>query len=123
MSEKNETDNDLEHFIGDWHWDDKSHVYAQQLGQFLFRFLDSLEEQGLSEKTINKHRRNCYLIGVFECSYSYRDTFSPETVFSDPDASYEYEYMRKVSDSEHAVNSYRSTWKKVHQYTKRLGKS
>ncbi|MBK1724267.1 hypothetical protein [Thiocystis violacea] len=121
MSQENETNDPIERFISDWYWDEKSHDYARQLGRFLFGFLDSLKAQGFSEKTINKHWRNCYLIGVFDCGYGYRDRFSPKIVFSSPDASYEYEFKRKVSDSDYAVSSYNSTWRKVHNYTKKLG--
>jgi hypothetical protein len=121
MSEENAIDNDLERFIADWYWDEKSHQYAQQLGRFLFRFLDILKEQWLSQKTIKKHKDNCYFIGVFECGYGYRDMFSPRTVFGSPDASYEYEFERKASDSEYAMSSYRSTWRKIHKYVKSLG--
>ena len=50
---------DLENFIEDWYWDEESHKYAQKLGLFLFRFLQDLKEQKLSEKTIRKHTDNC----------------------------------------------------------------
>ncbi|MBE9137056.1 hypothetical protein IQ254_07550 [Nodosilinea sp. LEGE 07088] len=112
---------EIEEFIEDWHWDDRSHKYAQELCRFLFQFLDSLKQQHLTEKTIRKHTSNCSLIGAFECGYGYRDGFSPGVVFSSPEANYEYEFNRKVSDSKYAMDSYRSTWRKIHNYTKQLG--
>jgi len=47
--------------------------------------------------------------------------FSPSAVFSSPDARYEYEFKRKMSDSKYALNSYRTTWRKLNKYTKELG--
>ena len=88
---------------------------------FLFQFIDYLCEQGLSEKTVRQHTSNCWCIGILECQYGYKDKFSPGAVFSSPDAWYEYEFKRKMSDSKYAINSYRSTWRKLYKYTKALG--
>ena len=107
---------DLENFIEDWYWDEESHKYAQKLGLFLFRFLQYLKEQKLSEKTIRKHTDNCWLIGSFECGYGHREQFSPEEVFFSPEADYETQFTRKVSDSCYALSSYRSTWRKIYKY-------
>jgi hypothetical protein len=120
MTDKSEIDREIELFISDWFWDAKSHQYARELGKFLFQFLDSLEQEGLSEKTIRKHTDNCWLIGTFECKYGYRAKFSPGVVFDSPEADYESEFARKVSDSNYAINSYRSTWRKLYKYTKDL---
>ena len=121
MKEKEEIDQEIENFIGDWHWDKKSHAYARELCKYLFQFIGDLEKQGLSEKTIRKHTDNCWHIGVLDCNYGYRKKFSAVDVFYSPEADYEIEFMRKMSDSKYAINSYRSTWKKVYKYTKSLG--
>lgn len=119
--DKTEIDDEIENFIIDWHWDKKSHTYARELCTYLFKFIDDLEQQDLSTKTISKHLDNCWHIGILECGYGYRSNFSPEEVFSSPEADYEYEFRRKMSDSKYAINSYRSTWKKIYKYTKGRG--
>lgn len=121
MSQEKESNTELERFISDWHWDEKSHVYAIDIGNYLFQFLDKIEEEGLSEKTIRNHTDNCWHIGILECNYGYNDKFDPGNVFFSPEASFEYEFQRKVSDSNYAVSSYRSTWRKIYKYTKALG--
>lgn len=115
------SEQEIENFIGDWYWDDQSHKFAQDLCRFLFQFIDHLTESGLTKKTVRKHLDNCWAIGVFECQYGYRETFSVSEVFFSPEASYEYEFKRKMSDSSYAVNSYLATWKKVYKYAKALG--
>jgi len=121
MASKNTEENDeIENFIIDWHWDKKSHKYACDLCEFLFKFMDDLEQQGLSEKTIRKHLDNCWHIGLLECGYGYRKKFSPEEVFYTSGADYEYEFKRKMSDSKYAINSYKSTWRKIYKYRKSL---
>ncbi len=113
-----EKNQELENFIQDWYWDEKSHKFAQDLGLYLFKFIAHLEEIGLSERTVRKHRSNCWSIGIFECQYGYKDKFSPTAIFTSPKAGYEYEFKRKMSDSKSAINSYRVTWKKLYKYTK-----
>jgi hypothetical protein len=121
MLNRNAADQRIERFIEDWYWDDKSHKYAKELCKFLFQFLDSLKQQGLSEATMRKHTSHCSLIGSFECGYGYREEFFPGVVFSSPEANYMYEFKRKVSDSKYATDSYRLTWRKLYTYTKQLG--
>ena len=89
MNYKSANAQEVEKFIEDWYWDEESHQYVRKLGQFLFQFLDSLKEQGLSEKTIRKHRDNCWFIGSFECGYGFRS--APGDVFYSSEANYEYE--------------------------------
>jgi hypothetical protein len=116
-----EIDNEeLEDFIQDWHWDKKSHKFAQKTGNFLFQFINALEKQGLSERTIRKHTDNCWSIGILECQYGYNDNFSPG-IFIFEDASYLYEFKRKHSDSKYAIDSYKATWRKLAKYVKSLG--
>jgi len=117
----NEIDNEeLEYFIQDWHWDKKSHKFARQTGEFLFQFIDNLEQTALSDRTVRKHTDNCWSIGILECQYAYHDKFSPELFISE-EASYLYEFKRKHSDSKYAVNSYKATWRKIAKYVKSLG--
>jgi hypothetical protein len=124
MNDEVEIDEEVEEFIRDWYSNDASHKYAQALCRFLFKFTDSLQSQGLSEATIKKHTDNCWCIGTLECSYGYRDAkFDPEDVFESSEAQYEYEFRRKMSDSKYAINSYRTTWRKIHKYKKNLSSS
>ena len=109
---------ELEDFIEDWHWDDASHEFARQAGQFLFGFLDDLDTKGLSDRTYNKHVDNCWLIGKFTCDYGYHETFSPQIFQGEP--SYLYEFKRKVSDAPSAIKSYQATWRKLARYAQRL---
>jgi len=111
----------LEDFIADWYWDKKSHQYAQKLGLFIFDFFAHLEKQNLSEKTIKKHKDNCWLIGNFQCGYGILEKeFSIQDIFYSSEANYEYEFQRKVSDSTCAINSYRSTWKKLFKFAQQI---
>ena len=121
MPDKEQIDQEIDDFVGDWHCDKQSHTYARELGKFLFQFIADLERQGLSDKTVRKHTDNCWHIGILECNYSYRKKFSAGDVFYSPEADYEYEFKRKMSDSTYTINSYKSTWKKVYQYAKSLG--
>ena len=121
MIKHNEENQKLEAFIQDWHWDEKSHRFAQEFGRYLFQFIDYLCERGLSAKTVRRHKGNCWFIGILECQYGCKDEFSPGAVFGSPTALYEYDFRRKVSDSKYALNSYRSTWRKLQRYTKGLG--
>jgi len=110
---------ELESFIEDWHWNERSHELARQMGAFLFQFLDYLQTTGLSERTMRQHSSNCWCIGCLVCSYGYHDTFSPAIFLSGP--SYLYEFKRKVSDSKYAVASYKATWRKLARYVRSLG--
>ena len=121
MTEMNERDAEIEEFIADWHWDKRSHEYAVNLCRYLFGFLDALEAKGLSRKTVTKHTDNCWLLGSFQCQYGFDKRFDAGKVFSSPEASFESELTRKVSDSDYAMQSYRSTWSKLYKYTKSLG--
>ena len=112
-------DEALEDFIMDWYYDEESHELARQMGSLLLDFILHLEENGLSEKTIRKHRGNCWLIGKFECDYGYHDTFSPRIFLRG--AGHLYVFERKVSRSRNAVNSYKVTGRKLAKYVKSLG--
>ena len=111
---------ELEDFISDWHFDKKSHKFAQDIGIYIFQFIEDLCKQGLKDKTVRKHIDNCWAIGMLECGYGYRKKFLPGDVFYSDKADYEYEYGRKFTDSDYALKSYHSTWKKIYLYTKKL---
>ncbi len=123
MTAKKIEDDAVERFISgwSWYWDEKTRNCARDLCAFLFEFIDDLKQQGLSEKTIQKHINNCWSIGWLECQYGYRDKFSPEKMFYDEEASHEYEFERKISDSKYAIGSYRTTWRKIYKYAKKRG--
>lgn len=110
---------ELEKFIEDWHWDEPSHQFARQAGQFLLQFIDHLATTGLSEQTFRKHASNAELIGYLTCQYGYHKVFSPGVFVN---ASYHLiEFRRKVSDSKYAVDSYTTTWRKLDRYVRSLG--
>jgi hypothetical protein len=78
-----------------------------------------LSSTGLSERTIRKHRANCWLIGKFESDYGYHKAFTPAIFDSAP--AHVREFKRQVSGSDHAVNSYQATWRKLARYVRALG--
>ena len=98
-----------------------SHKYAVELCRCLFGFLDALEAQGLSRKKVRMHTDNCWALGSFQCQYGHDRRFIAGKVFSSPEAAFGYESRRKVSDSDYAMQSYHSTWRKLYKYTKSLG--
>jgi hypothetical protein len=111
----------LEDYIQDWYWDEESHQFARDIGAYLLRFMDYLHKLGLAERTVRKHTWNCWFIGILECQYGYKKEFSAGESFETPWAPYQYEFSRKSTDSKYALDSYKSTWKKLHEYTKALG--
>jgi hypothetical protein len=116
----NEEEHELEEFIQDWYWDDRSHIFARELGKYIFQFIDTLYVIGPSKKTLRKHIDNCWAVGLLECAYGYKDRFDPMDVFSSEEPGYEYEFKRKISDSRYSVASYRTTWRKLYKHTKAL---
>jgi len=109
---------ELAHFIEDWYWDDASHEFALQMGQFLFDFLDSLKESGMSNRTLKVYVDNCWCIGKLSCDYGYHDDFSPRIFLCGP--SHMYEFKRKHSDSRYAVEAYERAWRKLERYVRSL---
>lgn len=105
----------VEAYIKDWNWDEASHKFALQMGVFLLQFIDHLHASDLSQATIRKHESNCWLIGFFECDYGYHDVFTPD-IFLGGTPAFLNEFKRKVSDSQYAVASYESTWRKIEQF-------
>ena len=52
--------------------------------------------------------------GLHKSGYGYYDEFSPEVFIGEPD--YLYEFKRKVSRSQNAIESYKTTWRKLAKY-------
>ena len=115
-----EEKNELEEFIHSWHYDKKSHRFALKLGLYLFQFIDELYCMKLADKTIRKHIDNCWIIGILECDYGDAKTFVAEKIFNTNEPPHEYEFSRKFSDSNYALNSYKTTWNKLCKYTKAM---
>ena len=113
---RSEEDERLESFIQDWHWDKPSHKVAQQAGAFLFAFLNSLEQRGLSRNSLSSYRTQIWCIGILECQYGGHNRFSPSMFIRGP--RWEYEYKRKQSDSANALEAYRRAWRKLDSFTR-----
>jgi hypothetical protein len=107
---------EIERYIEDWHWDEKSYAFAWALGVFLFKFMDYLKLSGASESTLSKHESNVWNIGIFTCQYGYHEKFEPG-IFKYPPF-HDIEFKRKVSDSQYAIKSYESTCNKLAKYVK-----
>lgn len=107
---------DIKEYVSDWHWDDASEKYAFESGKFLFAFLNYLDDQKLSERTKKLHAQNVYFIGTFDAGYGYHEVFNHENFEDGPD--YDYQYGRKVSDSESALKLYGGTWRKLDKFIK-----
>lgn len=114
MNNSNPRKYEIQEYIGDWHFDAKSHKFATELGAFLFTFIDYLDQSDMSIPTFRKHLGNVQLIGWFECDYGYRDVFEPK-IFKAPPF-YDIEFKRKVSDSTYAIQSYIATCNKLSKY-------
>lgn len=107
---------DLEDYIQNWHWDEKSRKFARNMALFMFEFFGYLKSQQLSESTRRKHESNCQLIGKFVADYGYYDDFSAEILTGKPE--YINIFRRKVGDSKYMVESYKTTWRKLAAYAK-----
>lgn len=111
----------IELFIRDWYYDDASHKFAFELCQYLFEFMDYLKnEKKLAERTLKRHKDNCWAIGVLISQYDYMDeTFSPN-VFRYPPY-HEFTYARKHLASESGIKSYAATCRKLEKYALERG--
>ncbi|MCX6082298.1 MAG: hypothetical protein NTW32_22450 [Chloroflexi bacterium] len=107
-------DPELEAFIDGWYWDEKTHDYARQVGEFLFEFLDDLDEYGLSDQTVVKHERNCWAIGWLEVRHGKHTTFSPDIFMGGP--KFLQEYYQEISATQYSLSSYKTTWRKLEKY-------
>jgi len=109
----------LDEFIEEWYHDERSYEFARQMGQFLFQFLDYLETTGLSDQTIEKHEKNCWMIGRLTSEYGHYKTFSPTIFLGEP--KYLAEFQQRVSRTKSALASYKATWRKLEKYVRALG--
>jgi hypothetical protein len=107
---------EIERYIQDWYWDEKSYELAWESGVFLFTFMDYLKETGISDRTLSKHESNTWVIGNFTCQYGCHEKFSPD-IFEYPPF-HKIEFRRKVSDSSYALQSYESTCNKLAKYVR-----
>jgi hypothetical protein len=107
---------ELEYYISDWHWDQKSHALANELGAFIFGFFDYLLASGVSDRSFRKHRENAWSIGILTCQYGYYEAFSLDMITKPP--CFEYEFSRKMSDSKYSLQSYQATCNKLYAYKK-----
>lgn len=104
---------EIENFIDDWYWDEKSKQKAFEVGKVCFAFMRFLEEK-LRPKTVRNHFDNLFFIGSFEVGYGLNDEFDIDDLTS-ADLNVDY-YERKVSDSEYAVKSYEATCRKLEKF-------
>ena len=110
----------IEQFIIDWYWDKASQEFAFELADYLFQFLDYLnDEKKVSERTFRKHKNNCWALGILICQYGYHEKFTPQ-VFAYPPY-HEFEFKRKHLASDYALKSYYSTCNKVEKYALKKG--
>jgi len=110
---------ELEEMTAQWHWDERSRVFARQLGAFLLSFLDSQEAMRISSETLRKHEGNCWLIGKLVCEFGGYETFSPKIFLGKP--AYQAEFREKVSNSAPAWASYETTWRKLTDQVRMMG--
>lgn len=106
--------NEIDEFISDWNWSNESYKFARDLGKYLIDFIAYLRNQDLGERAIKKHYSNAMLIGHLECDYGDHKKFKPGILLNGPHHSCEFE--RKVGGSDYMVKSYKSTWRKLHQF-------
>ena len=117
---KSERDEAIEDYIEDWYWDwdAESHKLAYQTADFLFEFMDDLEENsGLAENTKRKHFDNCWIIGSLICRVGDYSKFSLD-IFSHPPFQL-YEFTEKFWNTEYQVRSYISTCNKLKKYAQK----
>ena len=103
----------IEDFTSDWSWDEKSKVKAFEMGKVLFAFMNFLEQK-FSKRTYNNHCDNVFFVGMFTMQYGSEEPFEIEELTGADFHSFQYE--RKVSDSEYAVNSYEATCRKLDKF-------
>ena len=104
----------LEKYIKNLSWDEKSKKYAFEMGKIIFSFIDYINSQDLSEKSKRKHISYAYLIGHFDINYSSNDIFNLDDFANNGGYTYEFEY--KVSKSKYAIRAFKSTMKKLSNF-------
>jgi hypothetical protein len=105
---------EIERYVEEWHWDEKSHAFACEAGAFLYNFMDYLDESDLTSATIKKHVNFTWCIGYLTCHYGQYETFSSE-IFADPPF-YITEFRQDVDDAPQASRSYERTCNKLAKY-------
>lgn len=110
---------ELDEMIAQWYWDERSRVFARQLGAFLLGFLDSLDTRAISDTTLRKYESNCWFIGKLICYYGGYQTFLPTIFLSKP--AYQSEFQQNVSESRQALASYEDTWRALTEYVRLMG--
>ena len=109
---------EIEEYVSDWVFDEKSKIYAFQFGKFLFGFMDYLDSLNMSDRTLNGHKDNLYLIGLFELNYGYNHEEPFDVNNFANGVKYDYEYSYKVSDSPTSLSRYSATWNYLAKYIK-----
>ena len=115
------TDERLNNFTQDWHWDKESESFAMKLGRFLLEFVDEMKDSGLSRSTVSKYTDVSWCIGILICGYGYHDSFDIQTLFGSPYTNHDYEFRRKYSCSKNDLAYYPRTWRKLHKYAVKKG--
>ena len=113
---KPEDEEDVEGFIEDWSYDAPTRRIAREMGAYFFGFLDHLEAQGASVRTLHGHQSSLWSIGKLECDYGGHKKFSPQIFLYGPH--WECEFKRKFSDSDYAWESYARTWRALEKYVR-----
>jgi hypothetical protein len=110
---------ELQDLIKDWYHDERSHVFARQIGAFLLPFMDYLATTERSEKALTTAEGNCWTIGKLTCDFGGFETFTPAIFLGGP--KYQAEFRQKISQSPDALASYRATWRKLESYVRKMG--
>lgn len=108
---------EIEDFIEDWYFDDDSYQHVFDCGAFILGFTRYLDTLNKSERSLNKHRENVYLIGHFYCNYN--EELEKPFVCEDLEGGFffsSFHFERKVSNSESAINGYSATWNLLDKY-------
>ena len=104
----------LEEYIDDWHCDMESYESAVIIGKFLFAFMNYLDDENLSERTLRRYQENVHLIGMFETENACNGCFYPEDL--EIVDTYEFEYKETIAYTKTDIDYYRQTWNKLKKY-------
>jgi hypothetical protein len=101
-------------FINGWNYDQDSPDFARQVGLLMIGFFQSLLDEGLTEKTMDRHEENSWWIGKFLCDKYRQESFSFDMLYGSP--RFVHEFANEVSDAPTRINAYRTTWRKLSRY-------
>lgn len=107
--------NEIEEFIKDWHYDDKSYTISLKLGTFLLEFIEYLKDKRIGNKKIQEYRNYCQIIGKIELDHGYRNDFKEE-MFLNGEIKNELEFKKKMGDSENKLKLYKKTIEEIKKY-------